>query len=129
MQRIEEMQTFWTTHAGAAALLDAHPLLCHVPRDQLLATIRTGCAFHKIWECRSIGELRGLIDERRRELDGQLTPELAELESVCNTRGGMRAQARAVGMLLFRAAARAFEDEITARRQALSLTIIRSRGN
>ena len=81
MQRIEEMQAFWTTHVDAAALLDAHPLLCHVPRDQLLATIRTGCAFHKIWERRSIGELRGLI-ERRRESGERLPPELAELESV-----------------------------------------------
>ena len=80
MQRIEEMQLFWTTHADASAILGVHPLLRHVPREPLLATIRTGCGFHRIWERRRIGELRDVID-RLRSTETELTASVAELES------------------------------------------------
>ena len=111
--RIELMQAFWTGDARAPALLDAHPLLGAVPRAALIETVRCGCGFHTIWDVRALGQLRDVLDLSQSGTGGEdgaaaAAASLFELEGALSARGGLRAQARAVGMLLFRVAARAY---------------------
>ena len=108
---IEQMQAFWTGDARAAALLDAHPLLAVVPREALLETVRRGCGFHNIWDVRALGQLRDVLDRAAAAADGgAAATALSELHAALAAGGGLRAQARAVGMLLFRVAAREYGE-------------------
>jgi trimeric autotransporter adhesin len=108
---IEQMQAFWTGDARAAALLDAHPLLAAVPREALLETVRRGCGFHSIWDVRALGQLRDVLDRAAAATDGgAAATALSELHAALAAGGGLRAQARAVGMLLFRVAAREYGE-------------------
>ncbi len=87
---------------GADNLLERDAMLRYIPRDQLLLSIEAGGAYHSVWTEAKLAALHNEIDSAIRGAGAEPPAPLMRLKKAFSSAGGHKAQARAVGMLLFR---------------------------
>ena len=87
---------------GADNLFERDAMLRYIPRDQLLASIEAGGSYHSVWTEAKLSALHNEIDSAIRGAGAEPPAPLMRLKKAFSSAGGHKAQARAVGMLLFR---------------------------
>mmetsp|Transcript_27998 Transcript_27998/g.61804 ORF Transcript_27998/g.61804 Transcript_27998/m.61804 type:complete len:350 (+) Transcript_27998:38-1087(+) len=101
---VHRFMEWWAAGNGARVVAD-HPILAAVEPNYLSEIISAGAGYHNIL---TLDRLDGM----QRRLGGGTEPALEPLRRALQTRGGAKAQARAVGMLLFKEARNAFEQHV-----------------
>mmetsp|Transcript_16025 Transcript_16025/g.29304 ORF Transcript_16025/g.29304 Transcript_16025/m.29304 type:complete len:341 (-) Transcript_16025:10-1032(-) len=101
---VHRFMEWWAAGNGARVAAD-NPILAAVEPNYLSEIISAGAGYHNIL---TLDRLDGM----QRRLGGGSEPALEPLRRALQTRGGAKAQARAVGMLLFKEARSAFEQHV-----------------
>jgi len=110
--QVRRVQEWWGSEADGPALARQNPIFAALERSLVAELIAAGGGYHTIL---SADRLDGL----HRQFGGSTDPAMEPLKKALQARGGLKSQARAVGMLLFKEARMLLEGSGPALPQSL----------